>query len=541
MENNGEKKNSPATVIMHPFLFVIFPPLFLFSENYYQVEFLEVLPPLLFLILFALLAFFIPGSIIADSYIRALVLSGFLFIFFTFGHFHNWVNISLAEGVDLKFKIMLWLSLALVLLGFFFLLRYFFAKEGGLAGLTEFLNVSSLALVSISLISIGFKIINYNKQRVDPVKKIFARAKKINRDLPDIYLFLLDGYARDDILKKYYQYDNSNFSQFLKKKGFRILKNSHSNYGFTLPALSSLFNFSLHQFGPEHKGLTLKDNKIFTRLIWNNRLLPLLKSLGYTSVSFDSGGGRDIHLRSVDVFFATPGWNLSDFQVLLIRTTIIPYLVDALHKCSKKFFIWDLYNINRKRFFYTLKKVEEISKNPGLKFVFAHFLQPHEPFLFNADGSAKNPPPGVDGTVWFIPFKGRNKEDYIKGYTGQLSFLNNKIKSLVDRIFSNSKKEPIIIIFSDHGPALQMEPYDMAKSNLNERFSNLMAFYFPHKKLLKLLKPNMTPVNTFPFLFKHIFKMNTPALPDRSFFAPADDFYHFQDITDRVNAKKNPE
>ena len=47
---------------------------------------------------------------------------------------------------------------------------------------------------------------------------------------PDIYYIILDGYARSDILQEIYNYDNSDFIDALKSRGFYVAEDSRSNY-----------------------------------------------------------------------------------------------------------------------------------------------------------------------------------------------------------------------------------------------------------------------------------------------------------------------
>ena len=48
-----------------------------------------------------------------------------------------------------------------------------------------------------------------------------------------MYFFILDMYSRDDALREFYGHDNSGFLGFLEDRGFRIARNSFSNYGNT--------------------------------------------------------------------------------------------------------------------------------------------------------------------------------------------------------------------------------------------------------------------------------------------------------------------
>ena len=82
----------------------------------------------------------------------------------------------------------------------------------------------------------------------------------------------------------------------------------------------------------------------------------------------------------------------------------------------------------------TLKKIiREPSKNP--KFVYAHFMLPHDPFYFNSKGER-------------IPEKERrgvkakkNKKNYLE----QLIFTNSVIEDIVQSILKKSKNKPIIV------------------------------------------------------------------------------------------------
>ena len=48
-------------------------------------------------------------------------------------------------------------------------------------------------------------------------------------DDPDIYFIVLDGYARADVLAKYYGFDNGPFIGGLRQRGFQVSEASRSN------------------------------------------------------------------------------------------------------------------------------------------------------------------------------------------------------------------------------------------------------------------------------------------------------------------------
>ncbi|MFC1743195.1 sulfatase-like hydrolase/transferase [Candidatus Riflebacteria bacterium] len=525
--------------VLHPFFLGAFPVVFLFSENYNFVPASQVILPLIVIEIFVVL-FYLGLNLFFNNPLKTgLILSPLIFFFFSFGHFHLLYELSRGSLVSSQLKYLILVLLIISFCAFLYGIKYFLSSGSGLRGITDFLNVVSIALVTISTFSLGLTSMTSSSPKVEDVQNRPLQVKKTEKELPDIYFFLLDSYARKDVLKELYGYDNSAFLRYLKEKGFFVAARSRSNYPYTLATLSSLFNLKYHKFGPEFKNLTMLDNRIFTRQIWNNRVLPILKKLGYTTITFDSGSGINEQLVNSDIVFATSAWDLNDFQTMLINTTFLPYLTVALYKISKDYFIRDIYYSRRRKFKNMYKKMQQIIEEKYLKFVFVHILQPHEPFLFNADGSDNSPPPGVNGVIWFIPFKGRDKESYIKGYTQQLTFINNKVKTLIEQIFKSSGGKALILIQSDHGPALNLEPYSIEKTDLRERLCNLMAFYFPDREMYKYLSQDITPINTFPLIFNLFFGIKINLFKNRSFFSSIDQFYQFTDVTARLDKLQN--
>ena len=64
---------------------------------------------------------------------------------------------------------------------------------------------------------------------------------------PDIYFIVLDGYARADVLAKYYGFDNGPFLEGLRQRGFQVSDASRSNYNWTFLSLGSSLNLDYIQ------------------------------------------------------------------------------------------------------------------------------------------------------------------------------------------------------------------------------------------------------------------------------------------------------
>jgi hypothetical protein len=167
-------------------------------------------------------------------------------------------------------------------------------------------------------------------------------------------------------------------------------------------------------------------------------------------------------------------------------------------------------------------------------FVFAHILAPHPPFVFGPSGNPIQPNRRYaigDGSE-FIK-RGGDKEEYKKNYVGELQYINHKLKQTIDRILTTSRKPPVIILQSDHGSRMHLDWEELDKTNLKEAFSILSAVFLPPKFRTEPTVA-MTPVNNFRMLFNLLFNTRFEILPNKSYYAPWDHPYRFQQVTQKL-------
>jgi hypothetical protein len=145
----------------------------------------------------------------------------------------------------------------------------------------------------------------------------------------------------------------------------------------------------------------------------------------------------------------------------------------------------------------------------GKKFVFAHILIPHQPFIFGPNGEEIS---NISST------------SKVKGYREQVIYTNKLVRRLVTTILENSKRPPVIILQGDHGPRFNyVEPDSMDESLLI-----FNAYYLPGSGD-ELVPPNITPVNSFRIVFNKYFGSGLPILPDISYFNSIP--YHYENGT----------
>ena len=384
--------------------------------------------------------------------------------------------------------------------------------------LTKAANVMAGSLVVFSLLNIGMYQIRTGGRHIYSAKEDYTSETvagiAAGSKLPDIYYIIPDGYARNDVLKEFYGYDNSEFINYLQSKGFYIGHRSVSNYMQTCVSLPSSLNMNYLPALVENLDSASADRLAMMRLITHNHMLRFLKKLGYTTVVFESILPF-VQEKFADIYMV-PGWSFNQFQNALIDMTPIPKLLGFFTPGDFFYRNWVS---------YPLDHLADPSKIDGPVFVFAHILCPHPPFLFAADGSRsdnpfRDPEDGVEAIQKY------GSEAYISGYVEQLKFTNSKLKDRIEDLLSDPNNLPIIIIQSDHGPGMMTDPSSFEKTNHKERHGILNAYFFPDRDYSGLY-PTITPVNTFRVVSNKFFGTNYDLLPDRSYYSTGNQPYKF--------------
>ena len=478
--------------VIHPFLFAVFPILYLYSRNADEVAAGEVTFPLLTALGGALLVFFIL-KLITKSYTRSGIVTSFVIaLFYSYGTVRDSI-ITGASASGRQYSVSFYLGLTWAALTIAVLVlvarwrRHFLAT-------TRFLNITSVILVLISLASTGAFFL---KEGGKPTPQSPAVSASPASNLPDIYYIILDEYAREDTLKDVYQYDNSQFTKFLTDRGFFVAGKSRSNYDRTYLSLASAFNMKyITEKERESRSLQLD-------MIGNSEVSRFLESKGYRSIHVVSSWdfkGIDKYMQVEPPGKRVFGMRVSNFSYYLVHITALSPFA-SLFSDHGRAAILDAFDV-----------LAEMPERKQPTFVFAHILSPHQPFIFDRNGNAM--------PMSILELEGDVARNYRRGYLEQLLYVNEKTEELVDAILAKSEVKPIIILQADHGPQPVGEgatPEMTERIRLNERLNILNAYYLPEKDV-SVLYDGITPVNTFRTLLNLYFGTSYERLKDESRF-----------------------
>jgi len=338
---------------------------------------------------------------------------------------------------------------------------------------------------------------------------------------PDVYYIILDGFARSDVLQDLYHFDNTDFINDLKERGFYVAEESYTNYSQTRTSLASSLNMmyldEVPKIDPDKTG---KNFFSLYYMMKNNRVKNLFSTFGYSTVSFKSEYGFS-DLSNSDIYIKNKVIP-NEFTQTFLSSTAASIVINPL-----------LYSWHRKSVNNVFDTLPQLAMKQGSQFTFAHISCPHPPFVFNADGSPKSVdriflPADQDGFLLV-----GTRDEYLEGYVDQINYIQQKTIEMVDQILDHSTEPFILILQADHGPGSQSYAMNLEGVNLEERMSILNAYYF-YDQNYQDLYPTITPVNTFRLVLDQYFDQSLPLLENHHFYSTFTSPLELINVDDRL-------
>lgn len=308
--------------------------------------------------------------------------------------------------------------------------------------------------------------------------------------LPNVFFIVLDGYARADVLRDYFGYDNSPFIHRMEELGFVHVANSKSDYRETLRSLPSCMNMNYR----ENNGSAART------LIYRNSVNDAFLNAGYAHYTFETGFAATEPFGDPERILRPrfSDWTINEFEAVFIESTAFSQLANLMGEGG-------LVGAWRRRILFTLENLHRPIElaNGAPVYVQAHVISPHPPNVFDEYGRAHEP----DGQFSLIDSGSGSLARKRQEYLNQLRGLNLHVEASIERILDASPTPPIIAIISDHGPFASL-------TSDEARTSNLCLLHFPGVSP-DAIPPGLRLTNLFRVLFNLNFGTNLELLSDR--------------------------
>lgn len=505
--------------LLLPFLFAAAPALTLYASNAGQTAFSEVLLPIGAALLATGLLLPVAVPVFRSPLRGAVAVSVFWWVVFSYGHVAAVIGKFPVAGHNPANAKLLLPVTCLVLLGCFVALKRA-RSEPVLA--SRVLAIIVIAMLGASLITAG---------RVGASRKPFAPASVLPVESmtagtvvrkPDIFYIIFDRFGSNATLQRNYGFDAAPLLDHLRARGFFIADDSRANYLVTAQSLAASLNMAHLLPLSDAVGRVSSDWLPVFDLLGDYRLRQFLAGEGYCYVHLGPDWTPTAHSRFADdnVRYAV----IPEFTMMLVSTT-------AFYPVLYRMGVGNHFLEKHRRVQHQLDVLETLPRRqPEPLFVFAHFLLPHGPFVFNRDGSYRAP-------------EVAQRHDEAANFIEQVGYLETRLRALVDSLLAAYPPDqpPVIVIQGDEGPyPPRTQPHEFDwETATNEEFSEKMrilnAIYAPGCE--DRLYASMTPVNTFRILLNCYFGTHLEPLPDRSYsYRDQARLYDFFDVTDRIDA-----
>ena len=425
--------------------------------------------------------------------IASLITISSLLPFYYTGDLKSWLSVKFPHSFLQSYSFLL-SAFAVVLLILFFILR---KKRTVPAKIFLFINIALLLFITADVVIIFFTG-SKNKYTIDRKNKLSYHSCDSCKK-PDIYYIVFDAYTSSKQLKDEYEYSNQAIDDYLRNKGFYIVKDSKSNYNFTAFSIGSTLNMNYIKNVDTLNKITDREYLQALKLSYKNEVASFLQNEGYYILNhslFDFYT-HPTTIKNIDFWGIRKLYD--NYNLLFKLGRDIDY---HFHGKIDKYFDNERYFVNspfnRRR--VTDEVINELMTSVKLKtadpkFVYGHFLEPHPPYFYDSTGK----------------LLGSHKPAKKAAYLHQIAFSNNLIKQITDSVMIYSNRPTVIIFQSDHGISFNVP------TNHQKSFPNLNAIYFSNMNY-NLLTDSTHNVNTFRIVLNTFFHQGIELLSYKSEF-----------------------
>jgi hypothetical protein len=314
---------------------------------------------------------------------------------------------------------------------------------------------------------------------------------------PDIFMVMLDGYPRSDILASW-GYDNAWFTAALEERAFGVAAESHTNYPSTALVLATTFHMRHADEIEAFDGIpsqAAEQRRALRTALTDTPALRRLGELGYQTVA----AGRPADYITLNTNrYLDDGW-LNEFEhQILARSALSAIAVPAILSAK------------RGEVIATIEALPQVADDSAATFMFAHVVNPHLPFLFDRNGQVPQISCAACTFATHIDHSGLSRDAFHRAYVEQVHHLNGRIIGAIDQVIERSP-DAVIILFSDHGSRAEREPDA-------EWYATLFAARTPGRT--GVFPDDVRPIEIFPRLFGAYFGDEVPIPVDKDYLTP---------------------
>lgn len=419
-------------------LFGLYPCLFIYFKNAGEVRILDVTPIILVYLIVAAILLAI-CYLVFRNLAKAIAMTNTLMVALC-----NFELFSVVFGDSRYRYLFVTVIVVAVLLGAGFLFRRL--KEGFVINLNEVFCVVFGVMILMNAVPAIPTIIHKMTAEVKKGPELRElEIEKVNPETaPNVYYMIFDEYGGKQNLEVLLDYDNSDFLNGLREKGFNVSDNSYNRESiYTVVVVPNLLNLD-YVTNDDMVGEERNDYMMLPDLYL------IMERLGYeintcSHIAFLDNSISKQKFRSVNYFENQAGY-------AILKRSLFFHLYTAFANEQSRGYGEDL--IASMEYYKKLSNMASEEELP--QFCLAYFQTPHMPFAFEEDGTPVSEP---------------EKESWtIERYLSYLKWTNSKIEEILSHIIGEDPNA-IIIVQSDHGARYELNSVGIVDLNEMEELS----------------------------------------------------------------------
>lgn len=342
-------------------------------------------------------------------------------------------------------------------------------------GVQLYMAILGTALLAMPML----QILMYQPPRTEqPTASAVPAPATVAGTRPNVYFFLVDAYARPDVINELTGVDVSPFVEWLEDHDFSVSDQALANYSTTFLSLSSTLEMTY--LADEHTQID-RGASFYRYIRGDNAVVKAMQRLGYHYVHAFPGVFKNSRCSGVeDLCIGRSQLLLDDTDLALLESTPIWPLVPTGSRSQ-------LLARNSDPRYVTGQLLRHMQGDAPY-FLFAHLLNPHPPYLRTAECELRD-------IEWSLENwgKGKTRQDYANA----VQCLNTQLRTAVDAILETDP-DPVIIIQGDHGFGRTDDwgGVSLGDPMAKQRLSILSAIRMPSSCDIAMPE-DLTPVNTF--------------------------------------------
>jgi hypothetical protein len=412
---------------------------------------------------------------------------------------------ALVSGVPIQEQMFAWTYLTLCVISTLFVFRL--TKSRG-QELCDVLAIVAVVFLTYSLLVVvrAYGVRQPSDARVGAAVARLSEPLPVPRAVPrtpDVFHLVLDGMGRPDVLSTRYSMALDGVLARFRRLGFQVdPASAYANYVQTHLSLASMLNVTYLDDLTRLQRAT-NDREPLRELISRARVPKVFKELGYVVEYI--GWSSEWAFEEADICDCPQPWFSETELGSLSLTPLKVFLAFGLG-----------HEPHFRRSLSVFEAFERERTGAAPRYVYAHVMLPHPPFVVDEHGDFRNPRRTfTGGDATFYP---GSAHEYTTEYRAQATFTFERALQAATRVLNSSRRDRrdvIIIINGDHGPRLGLDASHPTRESGKFTLPVLLAIYWPAD--LSPATPPTSLVNVYRAIFANVFGMDLPALQDRGF------------------------